>query len=269
MDRLNFLSQDEVKSIHETTLRILSEVGYVWTHKESLDILTGAGCTIKGNRVYFPPELVEDSIKKSGKRATVTGRGGTSLTLGDGNLYFHNLGGARDVYDAKTNSRRSAEEQDVIDATRLLDALENCHTVTPFFTPQNVSGELMSLYMYRHSIPHTTKPLQGPGIQYAYEVKYALEMAAVIGVEPVSVDSFAVTCQPAHDPRPRSGSSHQNGRGGDSFRNTSLPHRRRNIPNDHGGKSGSAKRRDTCNRCFVADHQPWLADHLLRTACDA
>jgi trimethylamine--corrinoid protein Co-methyltransferase len=38
--------------------------------------------------------------------------------------------------------------------------------------------------MYRHSIPHTIKPLQGPGIQYAYEVKYALEMASVIGVEP-------------------------------------------------------------------------------------
>ncbi len=184
MDRLNFLSQDEVIKIHETTLRILGEVGYVWTHKESLDILMGAGCTTKGNRVYFPSALVEDCIKKSGKRATVTGRGGTSKTFGDGNLYFHNLGGARDVYDAKTDSRRSAEEQDVIDATRLLDALENCHTVTPFFTPQNVSGELMSLYMYRHSIPHTTKPLQGPGIQFAYEVKYALEMAAVIGVEP-------------------------------------------------------------------------------------
>ena len=183
MDRLNFLSQDEVKSIHETTLRILSEVGYVWTHKESLDILTGAGCAIKGNRVYFPPELVEESIKQSGKRATLTGRDGTVRTLGDGNLYFHNLGGARDVYDAKTNSHRSAEEQDVIDATRLLDALDNSHTVTPFFTPQNVSGELMSLYMYRHSIPHTTKPLQGPGIQYSYEVKYALEMAKVIGVE--------------------------------------------------------------------------------------
>ncbi len=43
MDRLNFLSQDEVIKIHETTLRILSEVGYVWTHKDSLDILMGAG----------------------------------------------------------------------------------------------------------------------------------------------------------------------------------------------------------------------------------
>jgi trimethylamine--corrinoid protein Co-methyltransferase len=53
--------------------------------------------------------------------------------------------------------------------------------VTPFFTPTDVPGELMSLSMYRHSIPNTTKPLQGPGVQVAAEVKYAALMAEVIG----------------------------------------------------------------------------------------
>ncbi|MEW6405111.1 MAG: trimethylamine methyltransferase family protein [Chloroflexota bacterium] len=181
MNRLEFLSQEEVKCIHEETLQILTEVGFVWTHKPSLDILTGAGCRVQGNRVYFPPALVEDSIKKAGKRVSITGRNGTTKTLGDGNLYFHNLGGARDVYDAGIGQRRIATEQDVIDATRLLDALEYCHTVTPFFTPRDVPGELMSLFMYRHCIPHTTKPLQGPGIQFGPEVKYALMMAEVVG----------------------------------------------------------------------------------------
>lgn len=182
MEKLKFISDEEIVAIHNTTLRILSEIGFVWTHKPSLDILTSAGCTIKGNRVYFPPQLVEDCIKKSGKTVTIKGRNGSTKTLGDGkgNLFFHNLGGARDVFEAKTNSRRPAIEQDVRDATRLLDALDNCHTVTPFFTPQDVPGELMSLFMYRHSIPHTMKPLQGPGIQYDFEVKHALEMAAVI-----------------------------------------------------------------------------------------
>lgn len=181
MDRLNFLSQDEVKGIHHATLRILNEVGYVWTHKESLEILTGAGCKVKGNRVYFPPELVEDSIEKAGKKVSIRGRGGVTKTLGDGNLYFHNLGGARDVYDAKTGNHRIAQMQDVRDATRLLDALENCNTITPFFTPQDVPGELMSLAMYRHALPFTTKPLQGPGVQFGAETKYAVKMAEVIG----------------------------------------------------------------------------------------
>ena len=181
MAQLKFLSNDDVKRIHNATLRILNEVGYVWTHKESLEILTGAGCKVKGNRVYFPPELVEDSIQKAGKRPSIRGRGGVTKTLGDGNLYFHNLGGARDIYDAKTGDHRIAQLQDVRDSTRVLDALENCNTITPFFTPQDVPGELMSLAMYRHALPFTTKPLQGPGVQYGPETKFAVQMAEVIG----------------------------------------------------------------------------------------
>ena len=167
--------------MHEATLHVMSEVGIIWTHKPSLDILLGAGCTIKNNRICMPPHLVEDCISKANKRPVIRGRNGQVNELGGGNLYFHNLGGARDVFDAKTGTRRIATDQDVIDATRVLDALPNCHTVTPFFTPQDVPGELMSLFMYRHSIPHTVKPLQGPGIQFAEEVKYAVEMAQVIG----------------------------------------------------------------------------------------
>ena len=181
MEPLKFLSDDDLKAMHEATLHIMSEVGFIWTHKPSLDILLGAGCNIKNNRVCMPPHLVEDCIAKANKRPVIRGRNGQVNQLGNGNLYFHNLGGARDVFDAKTGTRRIATDRDVIDATRVLDALPNCHTVTPFFTPRDVPGELMSLFMYRHSIPYTVKPLQGPGIQFAEEVKYAVEMAQVVG----------------------------------------------------------------------------------------
>jgi trimethylamine--corrinoid protein Co-methyltransferase len=181
MPPLKFLSDEDVKAMHEATLQVLQEVGVFWTHKPSLDILANAGCTVKDHRVYFPPDLVMDSIAKANKRPVVRGRNGQVNELGAGSLYFHNLGGARDVFEAKTCTRRIATGQDVIHASRLLDALPNAHTVTPFFTPQDVPGELMSLYMYRHCIPHTTKPVQGPGIQFAEEVKYAVEMAQVVG----------------------------------------------------------------------------------------
>jgi trimethylamine--corrinoid protein Co-methyltransferase len=163
---------------------VLSEVGVIWTHKPSLKILTDAGCTINGNRVCFPPDLVLDSIAKANKRPCVRGRNGQANTLGDGNLYFHNLGGARDVYDARTGSRHTATNEDACNAVRLLDALPNCHSVTPFFTPPEISNELMALHMYRAALSNTTKPLQGPGIQFGHEVKYAVEMAAVVGTPP-------------------------------------------------------------------------------------
>jgi len=181
MERLQFLSAEDVKAMHEATLKILHEVGVIWTHKTSLDILLGAGCTINGNRVCFPPDLVMDSIARANKRPCIRGRNGQVNELGGGDLYFHNLGGARDVFDARTGTHHSATNEDAIDAIRLLDALPNCNTVTPFFTPPDVSNEMMAMHMYRHALSNTNKPVQGPGIQFRHEVRYAVEMAAVVG----------------------------------------------------------------------------------------
>jgi trimethylamine--corrinoid protein Co-methyltransferase len=181
MIRFSILDDNEIEAIHQATLRILAETGVVLTEPKSRALLTGAGAKILETRVLFPPELVERCIAMAGKRTTIRGRGGTVKTLGEGSLYFHNLGGAPQIFDASSGTRRMAVIQDVRDATRLLDALENCHTITPFFTPTEVPGGVMSLAMYRHSLPYTLKPLQGPGVQLAVEVLYAVKMAELIG----------------------------------------------------------------------------------------
>jgi trimethylamine--corrinoid protein Co-methyltransferase len=59
-------------------------------------------------------------------------------------------------------------------------------------TPTEVPGGIMSLAMYRHALPFTTKPLQGPGIQYAAEARYAARMAEVIG-DPAEVLSLSLS----------------------------------------------------------------------------
>ncbi len=178
---LNLLPSDKVEAIHQATLRILAETGVVLTEPKARLLLTDAGALIHQNRVLLPPDLVEKCIAQAGKCISIRGRGGMIKTLGDGSLYFHNLGGAPNIFDAASGKRRRATIQDVSDATRLLDALENCHTITPFFTPTEVPGGIMSLAMYRHALPYTVKPLQGPGVQVAAEVRYAVKMAEVIG----------------------------------------------------------------------------------------
>src|SRR5258706_9607424 len=146
MEPLKFLSNDDIKAIHEATLQIMNEVGFIWNHKESLDILTDAGCTIKNKRLCFPPDLVESSIAKANKRPMIHGRDGKANELGGGNLYFHNLGGARDIFDAKTSTHRPASNQDAVDAIPGLDALPNCPTVTPLFTPPDITHEMTPLH---------------------------------------------------------------------------------------------------------------------------
>ena len=203
MNNVKWLSDNEVETMHHATLRILSEVGVTLTHPGACQMLNDAGATIQNKRVCIPPELVEDCIVKCPAQVSVRGRGGTTKTLGDGSLNFHNLGGARDIHNPATGEHRFAVLQDVRDASRLLDALPNCNTINPFFTPSDVPGELMSLAMYRHAMPFTTKPLQGPGVQTAPEVRYAVQMAEVLGPAPevltLSVSPVSPLAFPDHE----------------------------------------------------------------------
>ena len=183
MITLSVLTPDEIESVHQATLRILSEVGIRLSQPEALNLLTGAGATTKDGQVFLPPELVEWAVRQCPPTVTLRGRGGQALTLGDGSLHWHNLGGARDIYDPITDKVRPATVRDVRDAARLLDALESVTSITPFFTPQDVPGNVMSLAMYRHTLPNTTKPAQGPGVQTAAEVRLVARMAEVMVVE--------------------------------------------------------------------------------------
>ena len=181
MVELTVMTKQEVEHVHEATLRILGEVGIVLTQRDAQAILVDAGATVRGDRVLLPPELVENEVARCPTRVAVRGRDGKTAVLGDGSLHWHNVGGARDVYEPRTGERRAATLEDVRNSARLLDALDGVTTITPFFTPQDVPGPLMSLAMYRHTLPWTTKPVQGPGVQTATEVEYVIRMASVIG----------------------------------------------------------------------------------------
>lgn len=188
----NSIGQADLESIHLNSLRILDEVGIFLIEEKTRELLVDNGAKLRENRILIPPDLVENCIKKAGKQTALAGRGGKTTTLGNGGLYFHNLGGAPLVFENSTGLRRPAVVQDVRDSARLLDALENCHTITPFFTPSDVPGRIMSLAMYRYTLPHTLKAVQGPGVQNPIEVKYAVKMAEVIG-KPAEVLTLALS----------------------------------------------------------------------------
>src|SRR4030043_404392 len=203
MYKFRVMTESDIDAIHLASLRVLAETGINLTQPRACEILTGAGATIEKDRVLLPPELVEREVARSTTKVRLHGRSGAIKTLGDQTLHWHNWGGARDVYDASSGTRHKATLKDLQDCTRLLDALDGVTTITPFFTPQDVPGHLMSLAMYRYAIPNTTKPLQGPGVQTALEVRFAIRMASVIGpptevlslsVSPVSPLSFLNDC---------------------------------------------------------------------------
>ncbi len=94
MPPLSFLTPENIEAIHTATLQILSETGILLTHPEARTLLDGAGATILQNKVLLPPELIESSLALCPPSFTLRGRSGNQATLGEGELPWHNLGGA-------------------------------------------------------------------------------------------------------------------------------------------------------------------------------
>lgn len=181
MQNFHVLDAQEIEMIHQSSLRVLMECGVILNHPRSRKILQENGAILDDRFVRFPPQLVEQAISTASGKVSLHSRSGSIHTLGDGNLHWHNLGGAREIYDHRLKQRRPATIQDLMAATRILDAMESVTTITPLFTPTDVPGPLMSLAMYRYTLPYTIKPVQGPGVQNAIEVAYAIRMAEVLG----------------------------------------------------------------------------------------
>jgi trimethylamine--corrinoid protein Co-methyltransferase len=180
MIRLKVLGAEGVKQVHEATLRILSETGIILTHPEARELLVGHGARVVENRVLIPADLVTRCVSQCPPMVRMQGRDpARAIVLGDGACHAHNVGGTPNILDPVTGERRAAVREDNARTARLLDALPNVSALTPFFTPQDVPGGAMSLWMYYDTVAHTTKPVHGPGVQTVFEVRAVAEMARI------------------------------------------------------------------------------------------
>jgi trimethylamine--corrinoid protein Co-methyltransferase len=176
-----------VEAVHQASLRLLDEGGIVIHLAEARELLLGHGARARGDRLQLPPDLVETCLAGCPPRVRLRGRG-QDVSLGDGDLHPHNLGGAREVLDRPGSRPRPATAEDVAGSARLLDALGEVHSVTPLYTPRDVPPERMAGVMFERTLRNTMKPVQAPGVQTAAEARLVAEIARVVlGDDPTTV----------------------------------------------------------------------------------
>jgi len=181
---LVLLTDLDIENIHNASLRVLAETGILIDDPEGRALLFDHGARQENDRLCLPSELVENCLAKCPHQVTLRGRG-DPVTLGDGSLHVHNLGGARDVFDAPGGKLRPATAADVAESTRLMDALDNVTTITPLYTPRDVPAHMMILTMFEQALRNTLKPVNGPGVTTPEDVRtlYAM-MQVVLGDQP-------------------------------------------------------------------------------------
>ncbi|MBW1884396.1 MAG: trimethylamine methyltransferase family protein [Deltaproteobacteria bacterium] len=123
------LSEAQVEMIHCATLEILETTGLVFEHDKALEVLDGAGCRVEraSRRVYFPPHLVERSLRSCPSSFSVrTREPHNDLRFGGRTLLFMPWA-AMDATDLATGARVVPTTEAETEAVRLMDALDVVH----------------------------------------------------------------------------------------------------------------------------------------------
>lgn len=121
------LSEEERNGIHERSLDILSKTGVRVDTEIGQNLLREAGAHVDENTgiVRIPPKLVEDSLKSAPRDFTLGARRSDSdLKMNAGEFTLLADGEGMFVIDAESGERRSSTSQDWLEATRLIDAID-------------------------------------------------------------------------------------------------------------------------------------------------
>ncbi len=124
---LKVLSEDEKAQIHERTLKILSETGVRVNTEKGRKYLKGAGADVDVNTkiVRFPRSMVAESLKLAPKDFTLGARRpGWNLKMNSGDCALIVDGEGISVIDRLTGEHRPTTFKDCLEATRLIDALD-------------------------------------------------------------------------------------------------------------------------------------------------
>ncbi len=159
---LEVLSENELKCIHEASLRVLSETGMKIRSRRALELLGDSGASVDLERqlVKIPEEMVEDALQSVPSNITLYDRDQEStIILGDGKSYAASGHNAIFILDWETGKRRSAIKKDVADFALLSDALENINVVGIQAMPQDVKPEASLLHAADAAFSNSTKHL--------------------------------------------------------------------------------------------------------------
>ena len=128
---LNVMTEAEVLRIHHAALDALEKIGLADAPQSGIDLLTSVGCTYGDDgRLRFPRALVEDMLAKANRDVILASRDGkTDLDLRGTRVHYGTAGAAVHMVDVDGRHYRDSTVQDLHDAARICDALDNIHFV--------------------------------------------------------------------------------------------------------------------------------------------
>jgi trimethylamine--corrinoid protein Co-methyltransferase len=156
---MQLISEDEVESIHQSSLRVLAEIGMDFTLPEARDLLKAAGADIQGERVRFDPGLIEGLIASAPPEFTFHARNPENdQRVGGPNLMFGTVGSPPSCSDMD-RGRRSGTLEDYRNFLRLAQYFNSIGFISGYpVEPIDVHASVRHLEALRDIVLLTDKP---------------------------------------------------------------------------------------------------------------
>jgi trimethylamine--corrinoid protein Co-methyltransferase len=148
--RLELLSAEEVRGIHEASLRIMERIGLVMPlsparQDQARDL--GLKLDADTQRVYFPPHMVESALKQAPRHFTLCARNPANDLVLDGDTGYLTLDGSgTDVLDMDTGAVRPSTKADLEAAVRVADALPQIAFLWPAVSARDCAPTVQPLH---------------------------------------------------------------------------------------------------------------------------
>ena len=185
--RLQVLSPDDVRQIHQATLDLIESVGVRFPSERALDILAERGANVDREKqiARIPANVIEEAMRNAPAEYTLCARSAQEnadldLHLDGRHAYLAVDGTGVEVLDPYTREKRVSTKADVATAMRVADYMQEVALVWPPVSAQDCPAETRGLHELEAVWNNYAKHAQTETLVTAHEMRAAIEMAAAV-----------------------------------------------------------------------------------------
>jgi trimethylamine--corrinoid protein Co-methyltransferase len=157
---MRVLGDEQIEQLHQATLELLERTGIQMTHPRGLEILSGAGARVDGNRVRIPAWLVEKGLASAPSRLVLGNRAGERKVFLEGDKYWFGPSvDCIDYLDPATDQRRRFTSDDCRITVTVADALPNYSWVMTIGMADDAPPDIADRVVAKQVFTYTEKPL--------------------------------------------------------------------------------------------------------------
>jgi trimethylamine--corrinoid protein Co-methyltransferase len=179
--QLEVLSDRDKGHIHSAVLRVLSEVGVRMEYGPALQAMADGGCQVdfSSHIVKVPEHVLTRALTTAPSEFTLAGQQ-SEFDIRVDLERIYSIGGSSALYVLDLQGvRRPSTLQDLVDLTRLQDALENLHIMHAIVIPQDIPQPGFDRVLFANVVPNTSRNYYSQG-QGGKSIRDQVEMASVI-----------------------------------------------------------------------------------------